>query len=335
MMWKFAPLALAGFVAACGGNPLNFGGPVTEPPPETEPPEIDEEAPITGVQVPAVVAQNLRAATYTPGAPTIRIDLAGPDGSPLNATYARRTDLDINLPSPIPGSGFDAYVVQESDSHRSFIALFKRGVSTEAGVVGDGGQFGTHFGGATYSQLQPFTLPTPASLGRTSLQASYAGGYVGLLNGGPVASHPGAPFDPSKALRVTGEMMMNADFNDPTKMSIEGGVRQRTIHDPNTLAAVGTLGSVYFKFTQITADGAFSGNVIYAEPGPDRLTAMGHYSGVLGGQGTSVAGGAHFKPVIGDETIIEHGAFVGNRCSNPGEALSPGTQIPTCPSFHD
>lgn len=332
MMWKFAPLALAGLVAACGGNPLSFDGPVTEPPPETEPPEIDEPAQITGVQVPAVIAHNLRAANYTPGAPTIRIDLLSLDGTPKDAVYTRRADLD--MPGPLPDTGYEAYVVQESDSHRSFIALFKRVDSAEAGVVGDGGQFGSYFAGATYRQLQPFTLPTPASLGRTSLLATYTGGYVGLLNGGPDVPYPGAHFDPSKALRVNGEFMMNADYN-AENLSIEGGVRNRVISDPNTLLPTGTLGGVNFKVTQITPDGAFSGNVHYAVPGDDYDTAMGHYSGVIGGQGTSVAGGTKFNPVIGEDRIVEHGAFVGNLCSTPGAPASPGTAQPVCPSRHD
>lgn len=302
MIRKLAPVAVAGFVAACGGggNPLNFGGNTIAPPPE-ELPEIDEEAPITGVQVPAVIAHNLRAATYESGSPTIRIDLVSLDGTPMNATYQRDASLDV--------AGFDAYTVQEGPNMRKFIALFRRSGNSAGGVVGDGGQFGTYFAGASYTNLQPFTLPTPAQLGPTgTLQAVYRGGYVGLLNTGTPLAAPGVLFPPAQAHRVSGDLEMVADFN-AENMSINGGVANRVIVDTGV-----ALGRINLKVTQITADGAFSGLISFAESGPSYDTALGHYSGLLGGAGaTNVAGGTKFNPIPGETNLWEHGAFVGDR----------------------
>lgn len=302
MIRKLAPFAVAGIVAACsgGGNPLNFGGVVT-PPPEEELPDAETPAPITGVQVPAVIAHNLRAATYEPGSPTVRIDLVALDGTPMNATYRREPSLDV--------SGFEAYTVQEGPNMRKFIALFRRAGQSAGGVVGDGGQYGTYFAGASYTNLQAFTLPTPAQIGPTgTLQAVYRGGYVGVLNTGTPLPAPGVVFPPSQSLRVTGELEMVADFN-AENMSVNGGIANRSIVDTGA-----ALGKVHLKVTQITPDGAFSGLIAYAEPGSDYDTALGHYSGAFGGTGAvSVAGGTKFNPVPGEAKLWEHGSFVGTR----------------------
>lgn len=304
MIRKHAPLLAVLALAACGGNPLQFGGPPEPPPPVGEP---GEEAPITGVTVPAVVAQHLRSAQYTPGAATMKIDLRTLDGTPLQATYQRDATFDA--------AGFEAYTVQESRSQRQFLALFKRGTATEAGVVADGGQFVNYFGGANFARLQPFTLPTAGAGG--SLLATYTGGYIGLLNSGVSVPYPGGPFDPSRSFRVTGDVMLNADFNTDN-LSVNGGVRNRVVEpDPVATAAEGNipapipLKDIFFEVTQITADGAFSGIIKF-----DRTKAVGNYAGVFGGTGAAeVAGATILRPIDGDTATREHGAFVLPKCA--------------------
>lgn len=306
MIRNFAPLAAAAFVAACGGSPLNFGGTVPEP---TPPGEIGDDAPITGIEVPEVVAQHLKTATYSPGAPTMQIDLRTLDGTPLAATYRRAAAFDA--------AGFEAYTVQETRSQRQFLALFKRGAAVEAGVVADGGQFVNYFGGATFARLQPFTLPTPMTPAPTpsnptpqpTLLATYTGGYIGVLNRGTAVPHPGTPFDPHRSDRVTGEVMMNADFN-AQNMSVNGGVRGRQVVDTGE-----ALKDIFFEVTQITPQGAFSGVIKF-----DPRTVVGNYAGVFGGAGAAeVAGATILRPIEGDPTTREHGAFVLPKCA-PGDA---------------
>lgn len=313
MIRKFVPLAAALALAACGsGNPLNFGGEVPEPEP-TDPKEIGEDAPITGIQVPEVIAQHLKKAAYSPGAPTMTIDLRTLDGTPLQATYQRATQFDT--------VGFDAYTVQETRSQRQFLALFKRGNAVEAGVVGDGGQFVNYFAGATFSRLQPFTLPspvTPPSTGtnlepQPTLLATYTGGYIGLVNWGEAQGDPDDPFVPRRAYRVTGEAMLNADFN-ADNLSVNGGVRNRQIEETGE-----ALQDIFFWVTQITPDGAFSGVIKF-----DPSKIIGNYAGVFGGTGASeVAGATILRPIEGDAIAREHGAFVLPKCA-PGDA-------PPCP----
>jgi hypothetical protein len=311
MIRKHAPLLAVLALAACGGNPLQFGGPPAPPPPVGEP---GEEAPITGVTVPAIVAQHLRSAEYTPGAPTMKIDLRTLDGTPLAATYQRAAEFDV--------AGFDAYTVQETRSQRQFLALFKRGTATEAGVVADGGQFVNYFGGGTFARLQPFTLPTPVTPLPTqtnqnpqpTLLATYVGGYVGLLNFGPSVANTTIPA--SRSFRVEGEVAINADFN-AENMSLNGGIFNRVIlPDPNATPAEGNLPGpaplqdVFFEFTQITSSGSFSGIVKFTP-----TKAIGNYAGVFGGAGASeVAGVTLIKPIDGDQTAREHGAFVLPKC---------------------
>lgn len=315
MIRKFVPLAAALALVACGGgNPLNFGGetpPVPEPEP-TDPTAIGESVPIVGVEVPGVIAQHLKKATYTPGQTRMTIDLRTLDGTPLQATYQRMDRFDV--------AGFDAYTVQETRSQRQFLALFKRGSAVEAGVVGDGGQFVNYFAGATFARMQPFTLPTPVIPPATpnnpdpqpTLLATYSGGYVGLLNWGEPQGDPDDPFVPRRAYRVTGDATLNADFN-AENLSVNGGVRGRQIEETGE-----ALDDIFFEVTQITSDGAFSG-LIKLTP----TKVIGNYAGLFGGTGASEAAvGTILRPIEGDSVAREHGAFVGTKCA-PGD-------IPPC-----
>lgn len=304
MIRNHLPLLAVLALAACGGgNPFNFSG---EPPEPTVPGELGEEAPITGVTVPAVVAQHLKTASYTPGAPTMKIDLRTLDGSPLEANYQRAAEFDA--------AGFEAYTVQETRSQRKFLALFRRSGGAEAGVVADGGQFVNYFGGGTFSRMQGFSLPTPTNplpgqvnnplVPQPTLLATYTGGYIGLMNIGPDVTHPGNAFDPRQSYRVTGETMINADFN-PENLSVNGGVRNRSIVETGE-----ALEEIFFNVTQITPDGAFSGVVKFRANilGPEQT--IGNYAGVFSGvAATDVAGAAVLRPYRGDNVTMEHGAF--------------------------
>ncbi|MDP2083866.1 MAG: hypothetical protein Q8K20_01600, partial [Gemmobacter sp.] len=224
MIRKHLPLLAALALAACSGNPLSFGEAVTpEPPPPVNP---EDPAPIEGVSVPAGIAQHVRTASYTPGAPTAQIDLRSLDGTPISATYQRATQFDV--------AGFEAYTIQETRAQRQFLALFKRGNHVEAGAIADGGQFGKYFGGGTFRRLVPnsYTLPTPVTPLPTetnlnpqpTLLATYVGGYVGLLNSGPIV--PNSTLDPQRSFRVTGDVAINADFEN---MKLNGRVTNRLI----------------------------------------------------------------------------------------------------------
>ncbi|WP_323042203.1 hypothetical protein [Gemmobacter sp.] len=296
MIRKFVPLAAVLALVACGGgNPLNFGGTTTPEPEPTDPGEIGGEAPITGIEVPGVIAQHLKAANYTPGAPTMAIDLRTLDGTPLAATYQRATVYDV--------AGFEAYTVQETSSQRQFLALFKRGEAVQAGTVADGGQFVNYFGGATFSRVQPFSLPTPETPSSTLL-ATYTGGYVGLLNWGEPTGGADDEFSPVRSYRVTGDVMMNADFN-ADNLSVNGGVRNRQIVDTGE-----SLQTIFFWVTQITDQGSFSGLIKF-----DPTKTIGNYAGVFGGSGGSeVAGATILRPIDGDSIAREHGAFVATKC---------------------
>jgi hypothetical protein len=311
MIRKHAPLLAVLALAACGGNPLQFGGPPEPPPPVGEP---GEEAPITGVTVPAIVAQHLRSAEYTPGAPTMKIDLRTLDGTPLAATYQRAAAFDV--------AGFDAYTVQETRSQRQFLALFKRGTATEAGVVADGGQFINYFGGGTFARLQPFTLPAPVTPlpsetnlnPQPTLLATYIGGYVGLLNTGVEVSN--SVLSPRRSFRVQGDVAINADFN-AENMSLNGVIANRAVlPDPDTTASGNLPGPValqpvFFGVTQITSNGAFSGTIKY-DPSS---ASIGNFAGVFGGSGASeIAGVTLIKATDFDPDAREHGAFVASKC---------------------
>jgi hypothetical protein len=293
MIRKYVPLLAVVGLAACSGNPLNFGGVAPEPPPPVG--EVGEDAPITGIEVPGVIANHLRSATYTPGATTMQIDLRSGDGTPLQANYTRDASLDV--------AGYDAYTIQETRSQRKFIALFRRSGAAEAGTVADGGQFINYFGGGTFRQVVPFSLPTPQGPEGTLL-ATYTGGYVGLLNFGPPQNHPGAPFDPQQPARVEGEIMLNADFNPDNMQVLGGGIRNRRIVDNGA-----ELDDVFFWVTEINPNGAFSGTIRFT---PDKT--IGNYAGVFGGAGTDVAGATVLRPIDGDTTTQERGAFALPRC---------------------
>ncbi|MFN3938361.1 MAG: hypothetical protein ACK4KW_12380 [Gemmobacter sp.] len=289
MIRKSVPLLAAIGLSACSGNPINFGtGPVEPAPP---PGEIGEEIVAEELVVPAILRQNLNGYGGNPGAATITVSLASLDGSPVNATYARDPALDLN--------GFAAYSVQEATTQRKFVALVQRSASgrSEALVVADGGQFVNYFGGGEYSRNGAFNLPA-------SGLASYGGNYVGVLNfGDSTPGGPGGALDPAQSFRVTGRILINADFND---FAINGGIDNRSIVETAT-----PLDPQFLEVTQINAQGAFAGVTKF-----DSRTPSGNYGGIFAGPNAGeVAGVVVLRPLRNEALSREHGAFVLPRCA--------------------
>lgn len=234
--------------------------------------------------IPAVLSQNLEAATYDPGNQKLTIQLSSLDAAPLTANYTRNTTLDI------PGSGYEAYEVQFSGQQRHFVALFAQNprANLMAGVVADGGQFVNYFGGGIYSRVDVFTRPS-------SGLAVYDGTYVGVLNTGPFTG----PLNPSTPFRTTGTARITADFNPGG--SVTGGITGRSNVDTGT-----ALADVFLDAATIDTNGEFTGGVKFSD-----LTSIGSYGGLFGGLGaTDIAGILVFHPVAGNSNLTEHGVFV-------------------------
>jgi hypothetical protein len=163
--------------------------------------------------------------------------------------------------------------------------------------------------GSIYSANTAFTAPSGGGL------ASYTGNYAGILNTGDVVNPdlpPGDPFEPSRPLRTTGDVLINADFTDN---SLEGGIGNRAIVDVPT-----ALPDVFLQITEINADGTFAGTVVFRD-----LRSAGSFAGSFGGTGgTSVAGALDITPIAGNAELLERGVFVADRCTDG--ALTP------CPS---
>lgn len=298
MIRRLTAVSAFACLISCGGNPIAM---VEPPEPPSPPGEIGEEAPIAGVQVPAVIANHLRSANYSPGAASMRIDLRTLDGTPLEATYQRDDRLSL--------AGYDAFTVQETRSQRKFLALFRQsGAAVQAGVVADGGQFANYFAGGSFTQLQPFSAPTG-----NKLLATYSGAYVGLLNTGAVVPGSEQTLQPRQSYRVSGDVALNADFN-PSNMSVAGQIANRSIVETGQ-----PLQTVYFWVADVNGQGAFSGTIR-----ADASTTVGNYAGVFGGAGAGhVAGATVLRPDPNNGDLKEHGAFAIPVCA----AGSP----PPCP----
>ncbi|MBC7153277.1 MAG: hypothetical protein H5U19_01365 [Rhodobacteraceae bacterium] len=292
-MGRISSFLLAVVLAGCGGNSFDKVAVVDPGPVEPAPPvgELGDPVDPNGVTVPAVLAQNLDAAVFDPVAQTLTISLTSLDGSPVSAAYNRDTSLDV--------PGFQAYSIQENTTQRKFVALFRESASgnSQAGVVADGGQFVNTFGGGTFARFNSATATLP-----TTGLASYTGEYAGVLNTGDALPGPGAPFDPVQSHRVTGEVLLNADFND---MTVNGGIRNRQVVETGQV-----YDDVFLAVTGISADGAFAG-VAKRDP----VATMGNYGGVFAGPNASeVAGVIVVNPVVGATDLVEHGAFVIPAC---------------------
>ena len=242
--------------------------------------------------IPAVLSNNLSAATSEAGNQTLTVELSSLDASPFTATYTRNLAFDV--------PGYEGYDVKETNLQRHFVALFARNPRQNliAGAVSDGGQFNRFFNGATYARVDVYTQPT-------SGLASYTGSYGGLVtNNGGVAGDP--------PIRTTGDVLLNADF---TNNSVNGAITNRVDLDGFGLQLV----DLALTVTPIASDGTFLGDVEYLG-NPNQKA--GDFGGIFGGlQASDVAGVLVFHPINYDAKITETGVFI-LPCVTPGSGVA-------------
>lgn len=298
-------------LAACGGNPLGNTG-------------TDPETPGGGtpsVVVPDTLKGSVDSIVYDADTETFQIAISGLDTTPVVATWARRPSMDV--------AGYLAFAVQEDALDRLFVGLAAESSdkSVRAAVAGDGGQFNRVFAGTIYQRTGAYTPPDATGPGPAAGQVSYAGSYVGLMNGGGdgselIAPPPGTDptLLPGQPARVTGDVFINANFGDNL---VNGAVINRVIVD----GAFG-LESIVLVPTSITTAGTFTGEVERYIPNE---APIGVYGGVFGGtDAASVAGAIMLTDVFDDtntlmENATERGIFVLTQCGLPGDdALCAG-----------
>jgi hypothetical protein len=286
-------LAATAAVSACsGGNPF-----------ETE---TDTETPVSGI--PDVIAGDLGSVIYDPVAQTLIVKDLSLDESPAEAEYRRRANLDRG--------GYEAYTAQDSPLQRHTTAYVRDINGTRAAVVVTGGQFEHYFGGATYGRSGAFDPPPIEQTPQNKGLVSYAGNYVGLVNGPgdggdlqPVAPGTSGSVRPVDAGEVTGRVLINADFVDNV---VNGQVFDRSYVDEPGLA----MNDLALQPTAIDPNtGTFSGELTI------NLQNHGTYGGIFGGPDSEAVAGAlkatdHIDNVSNEE---EYGIFVLNRCGTPGQ----------------
>lgn len=287
-------VAAACFVSACGsgsgGNPFATD---TEADPSI---------------IPETISNNLGAISYNAGAQTLEVTGIALDNSPINAVYTRKPALDRD--------GYEAYTTQSGSLRRHSTAYVREIDGARAAVVVTGAQFETYFGGSLYDRTQGAYDP-PATTTPAAGQVTYAGSYIGLLNGPGsgedlLAVAPGTDADPLpvQASEITGDVLVNADFAD----NQVGGIiynRQADIYDFSEETPLS------LEPTAIDpATGTFSGNITI------NLQDRGDYAGVFAGQDSSAVAGSifakdHLESFQNEE---EYGIFVLSKCGTPNEA---------------
>lgn len=174
-------------------------------------------------------------------------------------------------------NGYSVFTMQDDPLDRAFTAFARESDDglLQAVLVFDGGQFNTAFGGGVINQ-ESYTAVTNGL-------ASYAGDYVGLTNIGPgLFTGNGASADvvPGATSDVTGRVFMNVDF---AESQVNGSVYDREM----VLNGVTyELQPINLLANEIDENGQFTGRIQFSD-----LTAVGEYTGALGGNGTpSIAG---------------------------------------------
>lgn len=299
MKWRVIAVLMAGLsVAGCGGNPFN-----NAPDPGNGGGGGGGGGGGTG-GVPEQFRGNLQSATYsTAGGGQLTVQIQPLDATPQSITFARNPTFDTQ--------GYEAFTFQATNVNRFFVALFDTSAdgAVTAGVAGSS-QFTEMVWGSVYEADTAFAAPSGGGL------ASYSGNYAGILNTGFVVDGglpPGPPFEPGRPPRVTGEVLINADFTDN---AVEGGIRNRRVVDTNT-----PLDDVFLQITEVNADGTFAGTVVF-----DDLSSAGSYAGTFGGVGgTAVAGALDITPVPGNADLLERGVFVADRCVSGDPSPCPST----------
>ena len=278
-------------LAGCGGSPFAGGG---------------GGGGVTQVTVPAAVKVNMKAATYTPGQPTIQINMTSQDANALSASYVRNASFDVG--------GYQAYTYQESSSNRYVVALVKETGSVKGLVAVEGGQFANYHAGGDFVRADVFTLPA-SGLGP---KYTYSGSYVGMMNIGVPVSGPGGDLDPTRAYRTTGRALITADF---TEMSVSGGVDGRAIIDtlsPSAGIVDPALDTIALNETGVTSSGTFAGKVKIG------AADVGDYAGLFAGlDAAQVAALLVFQPYKTNPLIKEHGLIVLDNCASAGGPACP------------
>lgn len=323
-------IALSGFVmiAACGSsNPFDVEEEVVDGG-DTD----TETVTINNTAIPAVLAADLRAISYTPGDNTITVTGMTLDEVPEETVYTRNAALDV--------PGYQAYTAQDDSLDRHFTAYVAQSGNSgavRAGALGDGGQFNTVFQGGYYERDGSFTPPSP----QNGL-VSYAGSYVGLLNGGgggdllPITDPPSTTeLQPGQAGTIVGQIFFNVDFNDN---QINGAIYDRVWQEGGV-----TVPSVALIPTEIAEDGTFFGTAEYSNDqsqpewqyiNGEPRTEIGSYGGIFGGPGAEAVGGVihldewdGIEDGLGLETEIEHGVFVLDQCGTPDATAAVCAQV--------
>ncbi len=279
--------AVATLTACSDGNPF-------APEEEVDPPVV-----IPPPTVPEELKGNLKSFTYDKANDKLVIRGVSLDDTPFSAEYRRRPNLDRG--------GYHAYTAQDGSLDRHYTAYVKDIDGTRASVVLSGGQFGHYFGGSAYERDGGFE---PPKVGKDSGMVTYAGRYVGLLNGAgdggdllPVEPGTPASVTSRQAAEVTGRVIINADFADNT---VNGRVYGRRAVDAGQ-----RLESLDLAPTAIETNGTFTGELTQ---GPNET--RGTYGGIFGGKDAAVVAGTLYAKdhIEGVENEEERGLFVLNQC---------------------
>lgn len=306
-MKPYAQLMLASLLlAACtsdpGGTNTDFG--------------------MTDNTAPTEVMGALQAVNYDPDAQELILTLNAIHGGERNVSYVRTPSVDTN--------GYEGYTLQRTAADRHYTALFGESNDSHliAGVVADGGNNNRYFGGGFFGR-QGLNVYSPYDHAPDEGEAQYRGEYAGVINGsgdGSLLIDPSS-IDPNlsgprQAGRVTGIIMMNADF---ANLQVDGEISNRTlVHDP---LGLNPLPDIVLVASAIDDTGQFLGNVEYEGV---IGTQIGNYAGIFGGNGaTSVAGTVFLEEFDGTTNTVqgeeEYGVFVLTRCGADNDHAScPG-----------
>lgn len=294
-----------------GGNPLvgATDGATTDPDTGTPDAAISD-----------TLTKNLTSISDPDGSEVL-VNIASLDGTPLEATFVRRTDLDT--------AGYAAYALQEDPLDRLFIALTatSQDNSTRAAIVHSGGQFNRYLDGGFYERTGTYNAPFVGN-GPGEGQVSYAGTYAGITNiqpatrGAGLLPIPGTvdpdtlPDLPGESVRVNALIFFNANFADNV---INGEIYNRDLISPADGSVISRQPNIALVVTDITADGDFLGD---AEIDGDVGTDVGDYGGIFGGTDAASVSGVvileDFNENLEDEQEI--GVFVLTQCGQTGDS---------------
>jgi len=224
-------------------------------------------------------------------------------------------DIPEDLSSNLQAATYNDYTKQDDPLDRHFTAYVRSTDSVSGGVVSDGGQFGIYYSGGFYDRNGVYSAPTGGGL------VSYIGDYAGLSNVNdngdallPVTGVTNQTVLPDQSARISGRIILNADFND--------GLVNGSVFDRVRLSNGDNLPGLILTGGVIAADGTFEGQTAVETKAPGQ---NGSFGGIFGGEGaTSVAGVVQASAFYDDGQVAggqeeEHGTFVLNKCGTPGD----------------